>query len=81
MIPGLEDLHLQTLGTNPVQVIIFHMWGPRDLTPLQDYSSLSSYPPSAITKSQRKPVQQVIPDDWDNEEDEEEDNAKVWDDA
>lgn len=45
-----------------------------------DYSGLSSYPPGAATKSQRKP-QQVVPDDWDNDEDEEEDNAKVWEDA
>ncbi|KAJ8587135.1 hypothetical protein M405DRAFT_853054 [Rhizopogon salebrosus TDB-379] len=36
---------------------------------------------SAATRSQRKPVQQVIPDDWDNDEDEEEDSAKVWEDA
>jgi hypothetical protein len=45
-----------------------------------DYSGLSSYPPGAAIKSQRKP-QQVVPDDWDNDEEEEEDNAKVWEDA
>ncbi|KAG2073858.1 hypothetical protein BDR04DRAFT_249108 [Suillus decipiens] len=45
-----------------------------------DYPGLSSYPPGAVIKSQRKP-QQVVPDDWDNDEDEEEDNAKVWEDA
>jgi predicted nicotinamide N-methyase len=76
MIPGLKDPHLQTLGTSPVQVIIFDTWRSH-LTTLQDYSGLSPYPPGA----QRKPVQQVIPDDWDNDEDEEEDSAKVWEDA
>jgi predicted nicotinamide N-methyase len=80
MIPGLKDPHLQTLGTSPVQVIIFDMWRSH-LTTLQDYSGLSPYPPGATTRSQRKPVQQVIPDDWDNDEDEEEDSAKVWEDA
>lgn len=45
-----------------------------------DLSRLSSYPPGAATKLQRKP-QQVVPDDWDNDEDEEEDSAKVWEDA
>ncbi|KAG2134131.1 hypothetical protein DEU56DRAFT_810137 [Suillus clintonianus] len=44
-----------------------------------DYTSLSSYPPSAATKSRK--AQQVVPDDWDNDEDEEEDSAKVWEDA
>ncbi|OJA14954.1 hypothetical protein AZE42_03697 [Rhizopogon vesiculosus] len=60
---------------------MFDRWRPRDLTLLQDYSGLNSYPPGATIKSQRKHVQQVIPDDWDNDEDEEEDNAKVWEDA
>ncbi|KAG1743713.1 uncharacterized protein EDB91DRAFT_223109 [Suillus paluster] len=45
-----------------------------------DYSGLSSYPPGAGTRSQRT-LQQVVPDDWDNDEDEEEDSAKVWEDA
>jgi len=81
MIPGLQDPHLQTFGISTVQVIMFDRWRPRDLTLLQDYSGLNSYPPGATIKSQRKHVQQVIPDDWDNDEDEEEDNAKVWEDA
>ncbi|KAG1807476.1 uncharacterized protein BJ212DRAFT_1485594 [Suillus subaureus] len=50
-------------------------------TSADDYAGLSPYPlAGAATKSQRKP-QQVVPDDWDNDEDEEEDNAKVWEDA
>ncbi|KAG1888219.1 hypothetical protein F4604DRAFT_1716071 [Suillus subluteus] len=50
-------------------------------TSADDYAGLSSYPlAGAATKPQRKP-QQVVPDDWDNDEDEEEDNAKVWEDA
>ncbi|KAG2159232.1 uncharacterized protein EDB93DRAFT_273972 [Suillus bovinus] len=40
-----------------------------------DYSGLGP-----ATKSQRKP-KQIVPDDWDNDEEEEEDNVKVWEDA